>query len=210
MQDNKVINDWDDEVVESINKETKNKTKPVEIRFKIRMVNNILRVTQLKENLEKHGQSLNKYIFSLLIKDMEEKEKKSLFRNLKEDMFYSFNKAIYARSAPFSAMIIKEIDKVKIKQNIIDKKLDMILNILVRDEKTNVDELKNPTTKLLMQSSYFENLYTMLDDELKVDYANKKVAIEKTMNRYKKYNDFEEREMQEDSIFDFEYEKDED
>lgn len=197
---------WDEEVFETITKEVKKNSKshslnkPFEIRFKVRQPKNILRFIQYKEQIEKEGQNFNNFVMGLVSKSFEEQDKKSLFKNLKNDMFYSFNKAIYARTSPFSAAIINAIDKVRIKQNIIDKKLDLILNIITRDTKTTLQEIQSPTTQILEESEYFKNLYNVFDNDLKNNEENRNKHIAKTFDRLKKFNDFEEREDQEEIL----------
>ncbi|WP_434333041.1 Mbov_0398 family ICE element protein [Mycoplasma capricolum] len=100
----------------------------IKITFRIYEREDILRFEKWKKELASNGETLSNAMLNLLRNHLLEKEKKIVLNTLREDIFYSFRKSLFASLAPFASNIIREINKARIEEVIINKKLDLVIN----------------------------------------------------------------------------------
>ncbi|WFQ92673.1 Mbov_0398 family ICE element protein [Mycoplasma feriruminatoris] len=171
-------------------------TNEVKITFRIYEREDILRFEQWKKELSNNGETLSNAMLTLLKNHLLEKEKKIILNTLKEDIFYSFRKSLFASLAPFASNIIREINKVRIEEVIINKKLDLVINNFLE----NPDEfIKNLNPNLLAEAEYFEKTRELfiIDYNNKLEKINKKIANVK--EQQKKFEDYQKRNSDWDS-----------
>lgn len=209
MNNRSSIDKQDFDLIDSyLKKEEKANIKSVTAKIYFRQSDDIVRFLRFKKQVDLAGITMNSALTSILRKYFEAKEQKQLFADLKNDLFYSFSKAMYARMAPFSNQIITKIKRQEILLNTIDKKLNVVLNALASNETFNKDKLENPSTSLLKESKYFSDLKLNIEhkiNEQKVKRDKKVIELQKNQQKFEDY-DFNNITDENDNNFVFENE----
>ncbi|ABC01536.1 MULTISPECIES: Mbov_0398 family ICE element protein [Mycoplasma mycoides group] len=162
----------------------------IKITFRIYEREDILRFEKWKKELASNGETLSNAMLNLLRNHLLEKEKKIVLNTLREDIFYSFRKSLFASLAPFASNIIREINKARIEEVIINKKLDLVINNFLQ----NPDEyINNLNPNLLAEPKYFDKTRELfiVDYNNKLEKVNKKIADVK--DQQKKFKDYQKR-----------------
>ncbi|WP_434329630.1 integrative conjugal element protein [Mycoplasma capricolum subsp. capricolum] len=162
----------------------------IKITFRIYEREDILRFEKWKKELASNGETLSNAMLNLLRNHLLEKEKKIVLNTLREDIFYSFRKSLFASLAPFASNIIREINKARIEEVIINKKLDLVINNFLQ----NPDEyINNLNHNLLAEPKYFDKTRELfiVDYNNKLEKVNKKIADVK--DQQKKFKDYQKR-----------------
>ncbi|WP_434328628.1 integrative conjugal element protein [Mycoplasma capricolum subsp. capricolum] len=162
----------------------------IKITFRIYEREDILRFEKWKKELASNGETLSNAMLNLLRNHLLEKEKKIVLNTLREDIFYSFRKSLFASLAPFASNIIREINKARIEEVIINKKLDLVINNFLQ----NPDEyINNLNPNLLAEPKYFDKTRELfiVDYNNKLEKVNKKIADVK--DQQEKFKDYQKR-----------------
>ncbi|AGJ90637.1 Mbov_0398 family ICE element protein [Mycoplasma putrefaciens] len=167
-----------------------NKQKGLAITFRMYEVPDVLRFEQWKKELNASGSNVSTALADIVKEYLLEKEKKIALKGLREDLFYSFRKVLFASLAPFSANIIREILKNRAELLLLNKKIDVLLNTIFKDEK---HILKNLNIDLLEEARYFEQMRELLNNEtqVKIEKINKKIA--KVKDHQKKFEELHQK-----------------
>ncbi|AJK51222.1 Mbov_0398 family ICE element protein [Mycoplasma capricolum] len=139
----------------------------------------------MKKELASNGETLSNAMLNLLRNHLLEKEKKIVLNTLREDIFYSFRKSLFASLAPFASNIIREINKARIEEVIINKKLDLVINNFLQ----NPDEyINNLNPNLLAEPKCFDKTRELfiVDYNNKLEKVNKKIADVKDQQKSSK------------------------
>ncbi|MCU4706432.1 Mbov_0398 family ICE element protein [Mycoplasma sp. CSL7503-lung] len=134
-----------------------------------------------KQEIEKSGSTVYLEMKEVIHKLIDDNDKKVALRKTKDDLFYSLRKAIFASMSPFKQDIDQNINNIRINQNIINKKLDILINVIFeRFDRT--DEIDNLSSEVLKESNYFKDFRTLINQE-------NDVILKKIEKLNKKYNE---------------------
>lgn len=167
----------------------KSKNNEVRLSFRLYDKNDILKFKIFQKQVDAKGQSLSNALADIVMSHLDEKDKRKIMSSLKVDLFYAFRKAFFASLSPYTANIINQVLKVRVENNIINKKLDLLLNAFAGghiDEET----INNPGSKMLIEPKYFEQIRQILniENEEKNLKTNEKVAkVKKREQAYENY-----------------------
>ncbi|WAM01991.1 hypothetical protein ONA02_05185 [Mycoplasmopsis felis] len=87
-------------------------------------------------------------------------------RKSKDNIFYSLRKAMFAFMSPFKHSLEERINENQNQLVIINKKLDLIINLLANEFKQK-SQIENIPGELLKEASYFEEMKKISSSELK-------------------------------------------
>ncbi|MCR8966567.1 Mbov_0398 family ICE element protein [Mycoplasma zalophidermidis] len=162
----------------------------VQLSFRLYDENDILKFKSFRKTVEVKGQSLSNALSDIVVSFLDEKDKRKVMSSLKVDLFYAFRKAFYASLSPYTANIINQILKVRVENNIINKKLDLLLNALAGGD-VSKEIIDNPGSELLVEPKYFEQIRQILniENDEKGLKTNEKVA--KVKRREEIYENYE-------------------
>ena len=96
--------------------------------------------------------ALNHLVKNELLK----KEQEVIVRDTKYEMFIAFRKAIWSSIFNLSSIIKEEMNRVKIEQSVISQKLNLIINVLCKNDAFE-QLLSKPSNEYLTEIPYFEN-----------------------------------------------------
>lgn len=148
--------------------------------------NDITKYLQWKLEMENNKKTAYGEIRNIIMKEVNNASKKDAFRKTKDDLFYYLRKAIFASMAPFKQDIDNTILDIKLEQNIINKKLDLLINLVAREFDVEKD-LVEISGSLLKENKYFKDIKDLLEKDnealmKKIAKANKK--YQETFGRY--------------------------
>lgn len=164
------------------------------LRFTIRLYdqNEILRFKNWQRELKSQNQSVSEQISIILMNHLKQQDKKLVMRDLKEDMFYAFRKALYASMYPFTNTLKTTVEKYEIETILANQKIDILLNILANNKiEFNEQLLNKPDDKLLNESVYFQQMRKVFNKQLDKEIeAEQKKALE-IAKSFEKYTNYE-------------------
>lgn len=164
------------------------------LRFTIRLYdqNEILRFKNWQRELKSQNQSVSEQISIILMNHLKQQDKKLVMRDLKEDMFYAFRKALYASMYPFTNTLKTTVEKYEIETILANQKIDILLNILANNKiEFNEQLLNKPDDKLLNESVYFQQMRKVFNKQLDKEIeAEQKKALE-VAKSFEKYTNYE-------------------
>lgn len=164
------------------------------LRFTIRLYdqNEILRFKNWQRELKRQNQSASEQISIILMNHLKQQDKKLVMRDLKEDMFYAFRKALYASMYPFTNTLKTTVEKYEIETILANQKIDILLNILANNKiEFNEQLLNKPDDKLLNESVYFQQMRKVFNKQLDKEIeAEQKKALE-VAKSFEKYTNYE-------------------
>lgn len=172
-------------------KEQKPNKKEVRVTFRLYNDDDIIRFEKLKKESIATGESISLIISNILRDYLLEKDKKALYRNLRDDIFYAFQKSFYASMTPFSANIIKEVLRNRVEDTLMNKKIDILLNTLAEKDQLNENQLKAPSAKILEESSYFEKIRELFNIENKSKMAKIDQKIKAVKDQQRAFEEYD-------------------
>ncbi|MBU4693428.1 hypothetical protein KQ878_00820 [Mycoplasma zalophidermidis] len=162
------------------------------ISFRLYDQSEILRFKAWQRELKGDNKSVSVAIGEVVMNYLKDIDKRVMMRELKDDMFYAFRKALYASMYPFTNSIKNKIDKYEIETSLAGKKIDMILNVLSNPEiEFNPDVVNEPDEKILNESLYFKQIRNIFNSELEKLISNQKQKARELAKTTKKYTNYE-------------------
>ncbi|MHA3838791.1 Mbov_0398 family ICE element protein [Mycoplasma sp. VS1572C] len=102
-------------------------------------VDDVARLLKLKKNLAGKNIALSSYLSEMISLQLANEEKEIVLKDIKNDLFYSFRKSFYASLSPFQHNIINEINKVEDEVEILNEKMDLLLQAMSGNAITSQD-----------------------------------------------------------------------
>lgn len=171
-------------------KQTK-KRRDVRVTFRLYDAEDIVFFERFKKELIATGDTLSSAIAGIIRNHLLGREKKVVWKHLQDDMFYAFRKALFASLIPFSKKINEKIDGVLIENNIINAKLNMLLNANSQKTTLNEELLNYNSNNLTDEPQVFENARIVLNAKLQKEREKKKIKakeIEKAQKNFENYS----------------------
>ncbi|WP_040539544.1 Mbov_0398 family ICE element protein [Mycoplasmopsis bovigenitalium] len=163
----------------------------VRVVFRLYDQNEILRFKKWQRELESQNKSVSQELSIILMNYLNQLDKKLVMRDLKEDMFYAFRKALYASMYPFTNTLKTTVEKYEVETILANQKIDILLNILANNKiEFNEQLLNRPDDKLLNESIYFQQMRNVFNKQLEKEIeAEQKKALEvaKSFEKYANY-----------------------
>ncbi|MEI2462098.1 hypothetical protein RRG54_01840 [Mycoplasmopsis felis] len=116
-------------------RKTKVIDKSVLISFRINGDEDIAKYLIWKQEIEKNGSSVYSSVRNILMEKIEDTDTKVSMRKSKDNIFYSLRKAMFASMSPFKHSLEERINENQNQLVIINKKLDLIINLLANEFK---------------------------------------------------------------------------
>ncbi|VEU70348.1 Mbov_0398 family ICE element protein [Mycoplasmopsis glycophila] len=143
-------------------------------------------LTKWIENLKAQKKSVNGELQKILFQYLTENNSQELFKEFQTSIFYAFRKSIFASLSPYHSNIKYWINLQNIELEAINKKLDIILNLLALSGNLNLNSPKEEYTREL---DYFirlrnEKITKLMTDKQEEDDSNKQVL--KTFENFQK------------------------
>ncbi|WP_322935257.1 hypothetical protein RRG40_02510 [Mycoplasmopsis felis] len=171
-------------------RKTKVIDKSVLISFRINGDEDIAKYLIWKQEIEKNGSSVYSSVRNILMEKIEDTDTKVSMRKSKDNIFYSLRKAMFASMSPFKHSLEERINENQNQLVIMNKKLDLIINLLANEFKQK-SQIENIPGELLKEASYFEEMKKISSSELKaIKEKNEKLDKERS-NTFNKYLDGE-------------------
>ena len=147
--------------INSIKFDSTKKTKPInntETRVSIRFSgpDDVALYSRWKKKIESQGISAYSALNHLVKNELLKKEQEVIVRDTKYEMFIAFRKAIWSSIFNLSSIIKEEMNRVKIEQSVISQKLNLIINVLCKNDAFE-QLLSKPSNEYLTEIPYFEN-----------------------------------------------------
>ncbi|MHA3786257.1 Mbov_0398 family ICE element protein [Mycoplasma sp. Z244C] len=102
-------------------------------------IDDVARLLKLKKNLAGKNIALSSYLSEMISLQLANEEKEIVLKDIKNDLFYSFRKSFYASLSPFQHNIINEINKVEDEVEILNEKMDLLLQAMSGNAITSQD-----------------------------------------------------------------------
>ncbi|MCU9939985.1 hypothetical protein NW739_04635 [Mycoplasmopsis felis] len=147
-------------------RKTKVIDKSVLISFRINGDEDIAKYLIWKQEIEKNGSSVYSSVRNILMEKIEDTDTKVSMRKSKDNIFYSLRKAMFASMSPFKHSLEERINENQNQLVIINKKLDLIINLLANEFKQK-SQIENIPGELLKEAGYFEEMKKISSSELK-------------------------------------------
>ncbi|PAF55365.1 Mbov_0398 family ICE element protein [Mycoplasmopsis agassizii] len=132
------------------------KLKKYDIRIRISKFDDIILVKKLEKRLEAKGEKLSSYIRDLLIENLENDSRVQIFKDFNKQILQMFHKALYSRTSGITRAFNKRILPVGLDSEIMNKKLDIILNSLLGNVKLTDYSPNNLPDKAFEEIILFE------------------------------------------------------
>lgn len=148
--------------INSINSDTNKKLKPKnsnEIRISLRFSgqDDVALYSRWKKKIEDEGISSYSALNQLVKNELLKREQDVVVKSVKNELFYALRKAIWASLQPMTFNMKNEMNKVKIEQVIISQKLNIVLNVLCKNDAFE-QQLIEPTNEYLKEIPYFNDV----------------------------------------------------
>lgn len=152
-----------------INKKSKHKNSN-EIRISLRFSgqDDVALYSRWKKKIEGEGISSYSALNQLVKSELLKREQDVVVKSVKNELFYALRKAIWASLQPMTLNMKNEMNKLKIEQVIISQKLNLVLNVLCKNDAFE-QQLVEPSNEYLKEIPYFNDVArTYLIDKEKV------------------------------------------
>ncbi|WP_322941353.1 Mbov_0398 family ICE element protein [Mycoplasmopsis cynos] len=161
-------------------------TNGIVVQTRLTNSDDIAKFLQWKIDLENKNKTIYNEIRNIIVNEINDIDKKDAFRKTKDDLFYYLRKAIFASMSPFKQDIDNVVLDIKVEQNIINKKLDLLINLVAKEFDIQKD-LEEISGELLKENKYFKDIKDILERQnnallKKIEKANE--AYQKTFQRY--------------------------
>lgn len=172
--------------------EKKKKENGLRLTIRLYDQNDILRFKNWQRELKSLNKNISEEIVEIVMNYLREVDKKVIMRELKDDMFYAFRKALYASMYPYTNTLRKCIEKYEVETVLANQKMDVLLNILA-DNKIEFNErlLNRPSVKLLTESDYFQNARKLFEEKFNANLRKEEKKASEVAKTFQKYSEYE-------------------
>lgn len=118
-----------------------NKEQQILVRF--RKLDEIYLVEKFKKRCKANGANINSEIKEIIIYYLKNQEKKNVFKDLKNDIYMSFEKAIFNRTQGITKSIFTTTKPIGFEVDVLNEKMNLVINMLTGNVKniSNINEI---------------------------------------------------------------------
>ncbi|UWV82416.1 Mbov_0398 family ICE element protein [Mycoplasmopsis cynos] len=159
-------------------------TNGIVVQTRLTNSDDIAKFLQWKIDLENKNKTIYNEIRNIIVNEINDIDKKDAFRKTKDDLFYYLRKAIFASMSPFKQDIDNVVLDIKVEQNIINKKLDLLINLVAKEFDIQKD-LEEISGELLKENKYFKDIKDILEARIMLYWKKSKKQMKHIKRHFK-------------------------